>query len=85
MDKLIQKQNLVEDENQVVFYPLYGKPATIAKIFDVGKSTVYRWLRDYDVDDLGVKELYLDLSANMTRIDIEKLREYLKLRNKKWL
>ncbi|MDG0819877.1 helix-turn-helix domain-containing protein [Staphylococcus equorum] len=85
MTEIPTKQNVVEDESQVVFYPLYGKPLTIAKIFDVGKSTVYRWLRDYDEDDLGVKDLYLDLSANMTRIDIEKLREYLKLRNKKWL
>lgn len=85
MTQIPTKQNSVELEGQVVFYPLYGKPTTIAKVFDVGKSTVYRWLREYDEDNLGVKDLYLNLSSSMTRIDIEKMREYLKLKNKKWL
>ncbi|WP_324176752.1 helix-turn-helix domain-containing protein [Staphylococcus pseudintermedius] len=64
---------------------LYAKPSNIHTMFDVSRSTIYNWLSDYNKDDLGVKNLYIDYSSNMTLINIAKLEEYLIARHKKWM
>ncbi|PTE43393.1 helix-turn-helix domain-containing protein [Staphylococcus equorum] len=64
---------------------LYAKATHIHTMFDVSRSTVYKWLREYDQDDLGIKNLYIDYSASMTLINIAKLENYLIERHKKWM
>lgn len=64
---------------------LYAKATHINTMFDVSRTTVYKWLREYDKDDLGIKGLYVDYSANMTLINIAKLEDYLIKRSKKWM
>ncbi|MBA8761748.1 helix-turn-helix domain-containing protein [Staphylococcus coagulans] len=64
---------------------LYAKATHVHVLFDVSRSTVYKWLREYDEDNLGIEDLYIDYSANMTLINIAKLEEYLLARHKKWM
>lgn len=64
---------------------LYAKATHVHEIFDVGQTTVYKWLREYDKDNLGVENLYIDYSASMTLINIAKLEDWLLARSKKWM
>jgi len=64
---------------------LYAKATHVHSMFGVSCSTVYKWLREYDEDNLGVDRLYIDYSANMTLINIAKLEDYLHERSKKWM
>lgn len=79
------KNNVVVDSGQVVFNPIYAKPGPISKLFGVGRTTVYSWLKSYEQDNLGVEGLYLDLTPGLTLINIQKLEEFLKKKHKKWL
>lgn len=77
-------ENTVLGEEKFV-KKLYAKVETVHTMFDVSRSTVYKWLKEYDKDSLNIKGLYIDYSATMTLINIAKLEEYLLERHKKWM
>lgn len=64
---------------------LYAKPNQLHKLFGIGRSTVYKLLKDYNEDNKGVKELYVSLSATLTLVDIQKFKQYLNRRHKEWM
>ncbi|MDO5375725.1 MAG: helix-turn-helix domain-containing protein [Staphylococcus rostri] len=87
MPKIIEipnESNVLLDE-KVYVKKLYAKATRIHELFSVSRSTIYKWLKAYEEDNLGVENLYIDLSANMTLVNIEKLEEYLRKRHKKWM
>ncbi|WP_204207269.1 helix-turn-helix domain-containing protein [Mammaliicoccus sciuri] len=64
---------------------VYAKPNQLHKLFGIGRSTVYKLLKEYDEDNKGVKELYVSLSATLTLVDIQKFKQYLNRRHKEWM
>lgn len=64
---------------------VYAKPNQLHKLFGIGRSTVYKLLKEYDEDNKGVKELYVSLSATLTLVDIQKFKQYLIRRHKEWM
>jgi len=71
--------------NEVFVKPLYARVTNIHKLFDFSQATTYNILNDYKKDDKGIKDLYINYSATMCLIDIEKFIEFLKTRHKKHL
>ena len=80
----ITPHNTVMEESQVVYNPVYCQVPAAAKLFNVSKSTIYKWLRQYDEDSKGVEWLYVDYSSTLTLINIEKLEQFLKQFHKKY-
>ncbi|WP_239706166.1 MULTISPECIES: helix-turn-helix domain-containing protein [unclassified Mammaliicoccus] len=87
MPKLItppNQSNTLTGEEKFV-EQVYAKPAHLHKLCGIGRSTVYKLLKEYDEDDKGVKELYVSLSPTLTLVDIQKFKQYLNQRHKKWM
>lgn len=80
----IARHNTVMEESQIVFQPVYCQVPAAAKLFNVSKSTVYKWLRQYDDNNNGVEGLYVDYSSTLTLINIEKLEQFLQTFHKKY-
>ena len=78
------KWNTLTGEEKFV-EQVYAKPAQLHKLCGVGRSTVYKLLKEYDEDDKDVKELYVSLSPTLTLVDIQKFKQYLNRRHKEWI
>ncbi|MCI2927468.1 helix-turn-helix domain-containing protein [Staphylococcus hominis] len=85
LQDLPTKENVVTEPTQVVVKPIMAKPNSIAKLFGISYSSVYRILKEYEKDDKGVEDLYYSLSSTMTVISIDGFKEYLSKRHKGWL
>lgn len=78
-------ENTALSENRVVFPVKYATPKKLSEIFGMSSSTIYRQLKEYEDDDLGVKDLYISLSTTLKVINVEKFEDYLLKKNKKWM
>ncbi|OEK71092.1 pathogenicity island protein [Staphylococcus equorum] len=79
------KRNVITDSEQIKVEPIYCKISALPKLIGVSKSTIYRVLKEYDVEPNGVEDLYVSLSATLTIVDIKKFKEYLNTKHRKWM
>lgn len=56
---------------------LYAKPKLLGDLFNCSYSTIYRLLKSYDDNNLGIDNMYLNISGNLTLVNIEKFENYL--------
>lgn len=79
------KQNTALEEKQIVFPVKYAKPKLISEIFNISYSTFYRLLKSYEGDNLGIEDMYIDISSTLTLVNVEQFENYLKAKHKKYL
>lgn len=79
------KQNTALEEKQIVFPVKYVKPKLISEIFNISYSTFYRLLKSYEDDNLGIEDMYIDISSTLTLVNVEQFENYLKAKHKKYL
>ena len=79
------KQNTAFEEKQIVFPVKYAKPKLISEIFNISYSTFYRLLKSYEDDNLGIEDMYIDISSTLTLVNVEQFENYLKAKHKKYL
>lgn len=63
--------------DQRVNKQLYAKPKLLGDLFNCSYSTIYRLLKSYDDNNLGVDNMYFNISGNLTLVNIEKFEQYL--------
>ncbi|PTI22482.1 pathogenicity island protein [Staphylococcus warneri] len=79
------KENTVLEHGQIVFPIKYAKPKLLGEIFNCSYSTIRRLLISYDEDDLGIENLYMDISSTLTLVNVEKFEQFLQKKHKKYL
>lgn len=65
------------------FTPIYAKPKTIMKLYDISRTTVYRLLKQ--AKEEGYEDVEVSVSHGMTLVHIETFNRFLKHINKKHL
>lgn len=74
----------VMSENEVQeFKPIYAKPNTLMKMYDLSRTSVYRLLKR--AKDEGFEDVEVSVSQGMTLVHIETFNDFLKSINKKHL
>jgi len=61
----------------------FAKISTISHIYDVSKSTVYRWLEN--LDEQQFPGVYVELSSSLKLINLDEFDKYLYSMHKKYL
>ena len=82
LQDLPTKQNTALEEKQIVFPVKYAKPKLICEIFNISYSTFYRLLKSYENDNLGIEDMYIDISSTLTLVNVEQFEEFLKRKHK---
>lgn len=85
LQDLPTKENTALDQEQIVFPIKYAKPKLLGEIFNCSYSTIRRLLISYDEDDLGIQNLYMDISSTLTLVNVEKFEQFLQKKHKKYL
>lgn len=85
LQDLPTKQNTALEKEQVVFPVKYAKPKLLSELFNCSYSTIRRLLISYDEDNLGVENMYLDISSTLTLVNVEKFERFLQRKHKKYL
>lgn len=77
-------KNTVMNENEVrEFKPIYAKPNTLMKLYDLSRTSVYRLLKR--AKNEGFENVEVSVSQGMTLVHIETFNDFLKSINKKHL
>ncbi|RAI82535.1 helix-turn-helix domain-containing protein [Macrococcoides goetzii] len=61
----------------------FAKVNTLATLYDVSYSTVYRWLNN--LDETKFPRVYVELSSSLRLINLEEFDKYLYSMHKKYL
>ncbi|GGA98734.1 helix-turn-helix domain-containing protein [Macrococcus hajekii] len=78
-------QNTVMDEREVkAIEPRFAKVATLAKIYNVSKTTVYRWLKEAEQSQEWPK-LFIEVTSSLTLVNLEEFERYLYTKHRKYL
>lgn len=85
LENLPTKQNTALEQEQIVFPVKYAKPKLLSQIFNCSYSTIRRLLISYDNDNLGIENLYMDISSTLTLVNVEKFEQFLQRKHKKYL
>ncbi|MBJ7884465.1 helix-turn-helix domain-containing protein [Staphylococcus warneri] len=85
MRNLPTMENTALAQEQIVFPIKYAKPKLLGEIFNCSYSTIRRLLISYDEDDLGIENLYMDISSTLTLVNVEKFEQFLQKKHKKYL
>ncbi|MCG1813708.1 helix-turn-helix domain-containing protein [Staphylococcus epidermidis] len=85
LQDLPTKENTALKERQIVFPVKYAKPKLSCEIFNISYSTFYRLLKSYEDDNLGIEDMYIDISSTLTLVNVEQFEKYLKAKHKKYL
>jgi len=78
-------ENTALETKQIVFPVKYAKPKLLSELFGCSYSTIRRLLISYDEDNLGIENLYMDISSTLTLVNVEKFEQFLQKKHKKYL
>lgn len=85
LQDLPTKENTALEKGQIVFPIKYAKPKLLGEIFNCSYSTIRRLLISYDGDNLGIDNLYVDISSTLTLVNVKKFEQFLQKKHKKYL
>ncbi|WP_414053753.1 helix-turn-helix domain-containing protein [Macrococcus equi] len=80
-----QREDVLLDRDVIVTQPLFAQRKQLAQLFGISKTSVYRIVKEWEQDDKGVKDMYVELSPTLRLISIEAFKQYLFKRNKDYL
>ena len=79
-------ENTVMKEEQVApVKMIYAKVSTLAKMFNISRNTVYRFLAEAEEMEEFKNEICVDVSSNLTLVRIETFEAFLRTCHKKYL
>lgn len=84
MSNLATEENTVDHKTIIITKPIMARRERIGELFGLSTATVRRYLDEAD-QIKGFEDLYYQTAHNITIIDIEAFRRFLKLKHKKYL
>lgn len=86
MDEEPTPQNSVlKDEQVAPVKMIYAKVSTLAKMFNISRNTVYRFLVEAEEMEEFKGRICTDVSATLTLVHIDTFSEFLRSKHKKYL
>lgn len=78
-------QNTVMDEKEVKeIEPRFAKVVTLAKIYNVSKPTVYRWLKEAEQSEEW-SQLFINVTSSLTLVNLKEFERFLYSKHRKYL
>lgn len=79
------KQNTVLEKIQIQdIKPRFAKVSTLTKMYDVSKSSIYRWLNEAEQSGEWPK-LFVEVSSTLSLVNLEEFERLLYSKHKKQL
>lgn len=79
------ENTIIKDEQIAPVKMIYAKVSTLAKMFNISRNTVYRFLADAEEMEEFKNKICVDVSSNLTLVHIETFEAFLRTCHKKYL